>query len=495
MKGYKGLTKKIIANVRLDEHPGLADSWQQVTDEFAGIENYLSSGQAAAAEDGVERVKKRIADLSGKLFDLGRDLHDAGLKSSALVSRIQLVFSELTNELNNARSHALGVFHAPKMLEQIGQSAAKAGVKVPDGVSDGVAKIIEDNANNIDKVLKNIPKFAGKIENGSANFTVSDEKRNRLRDVLVKMLGEEKGEKSCEKLIADIERSCFLQMFKQSVDGSPIMKNMADTLAACLAKREDILSIVKYGFKDDCLDKVRDKVTDKLSKAFVRLLKEPATNNDSLKLGCHLTGIREYESGFVKFRGENLPNGKTPFEYTNLANNPRRRGFCEFLEEKFDQRHVQMRRLVSLLCSMAQGVHGTINDMLANGEGTLEDELCESKHPQALMGDGAVFSGEQAHLDTEKSNYDIDIAENGDVTIKVKVRAQYNLTTLSDDKPDNEAKPGNEKDILAFEGGCVLPLGSSRYEMTIKIPNISDIDLNGEMPDFTISDFQQFRDE
>ena len=225
--------------------------------------------------------------------------------------------------------------------------------------------------------------------------------------------------------------------------------------------------------------KVKAAIMDDLKAALQNSLNK-TSGMTSFVSGMMPQSVREYVKGYVTFNGANIPNAKTEKRFVAEADTEDRRGYAEFLEEKFPEGKITMRQTVSYLCGMALGIAGSIETLLREGkEG--DDNL--------LLGfprnDGK--DKYKTHVVSRNNhpgeNYDITMDDNGDVTIKL---THYAITTVNNITSDS----GEEQNLILLDKQQAR-IGMSKMVVTVKIPNASDAELGDKMPNFEITGFTQ----
>lgn len=209
--------------------------------------------------------------------------------------------------------------------------------------------------------------------------------------------------------------------------------------------------------------------------------------------GYFSQSVREYKMGLVTLDGKNLDLGKTSVRY-NEAYDAEKQGYAEFLHNKFGDGKAQMRRLVSYMCGMADSIGGVIYGMVTDGE-DIDRNLLKGKPKIDLMQDYAngTVSVQAKEIDPEIDNYDIHIADNGDVTIKMKTVIKMRLTDFAM-KPaplDEKGEIAGLSETFTFSKDSIPEISAKQYTATIFIKNQTDEQLQGKMPEFEIKDFAQ----
>ena len=254
----------------------------------------------------------------------------------------------------------------------------------------------------------------------------------------------------------------------------------AETVLAHFEKYPAVLTATNVGFNMDDPAKVKAAIMDDL-KAELQNSLNKTSGMTSLASGMMPQAVREYVKGYVTFNGANIPNAKTEKRFVAEADTEDRRGYAEFLEEKFPEGKIKMRQTVSYLCGMALGIAGSIETLLREGkEGDDNLLLGFPRNEGNVKHNTNVLS----RNNPPGENYDITMDDNGDVTIKL---THYAITTVNNITSDS----GKEQKLILLDSQQAR-IGMSKMVVTVKISNASDADLPGDkMPDFEITGFTQ----
>ena len=474
--------RTVIAEVA-DEYDRIAQRIEngEIPDEKQALKQVLNndglnSRISTATRDTVRTLKKAaVGELKQPLDEVVK-----------LLPKLDRLFTESRNDCVNAFKVAYAEREqqtAINMLENaLRVSATKNGKKahdLPKSIVDGMKKFI---AGNMDKWMEKVETLCKAIEdNGTDGLYFSDTQKTRLKTLLVNVLGSDKAEKAMPGLIDELEGALLSECLLNS---RPLEETLArpriDTILAHLEKHPKVLTAMNVGFNLDNMDKVKKAIMDEMQKDLQTTLTGAGTA--SFSNGMMKQSVREYVKGYVTFNGQPISDAKTEKEFFSEANNYERRGYAEFLEEKFPAGKEKMRQTVSFLCGMALGIGGAIDTLLREGVegddkfllGMPRNEGME-KHSTAIMSRNMnVQAGE---------NYDITMDDDGNVTIKL---THYAVTTI--DSIDHA--PGERQGFLMLDGQQAK-IGLSKMVVTVKVPNVSDADLGDKMPAFEIADLTQ----
>lgn len=328
-----------------------------------------------------------------------------------------------------------------------------------------------------------IVKMAEKLENESSKVLFSTVQKARLEKVVAAYAGKKDAAKLVAKFAAEVETACCQKAFVDSLGNMEWDATRIENLVSHFEKNPGLAKGFVIGFKEDKMKEVKADLKRVMTENFNAAAQRSETEMTSLKTGFMPQSTREYNKGYVTFNGQNLPDGVSGKSFY-LADTDYRKGYCEFLESKFDNRHVQMRRLVSFACGMADGLAGAICTGAFTGSMTNNPELVKS--PQRNSGyylaecKGYIQPGRR----DDRENYDIRIdAKTGDVTIKL-THYETNLFTYH--------MTDGGKTISFSKADKTSPrMATTRMEVTMVIKNASDAELGDKMPEFAITEIKQ----
>ena len=296
------------------------------------------------------------------------------------------------------------------------------------------------------------------------------------------VLGEQKAEKAFPQLISQLEGAFFTELLRdQEVGEVRPLRNRPETVVAHFEKHPDMLKAMNVGFDLGKLDQLKAALKNEIRKDITKGLDPKTSGDTSLASGILPQGVREYNKGIVTFNGENIRNGRDDRTICEHATEPARRGYAEFLEEKFPEGHRKMRQTVSVICGMASGLGGAIDTLLgSNGMEDKEEKLLLGVPRFAGLLNNTVLMPRNRPAG---ENYDITMDDNGDVTIKL---THFAITTLS-----NITNEKGETATFAMMDTQQPIIGMTKMVATVRVPNVPDSALGDGMPDFEITDFVQ----
>ena len=370
----------------------------------------------------------------------------------------------------------------PKIEAMLHDAETKGGFKLPKQFYASIGVNLE---RGIFERLNAFNRMADKLVTDSSKVIFSDNQKSRLKAVIASQAGNETAAKLIDRFVTEIEATCCQHAIDKTTMNEKWDENRIEDLVAHFEKNPGLAKAFVIGFKEDRLEEVKADLKKVMCECFESSMTLPLTNMRTLEPGFMPLAIREYNKGYVTFNGKTLPDGVSgrPFQ---LADSDARKGYCEFLEEKFDSQHVQMRRLVSFVCGMSDGLSGAINTGAFTGTGGMTNNPDLVKSPQRSSGyyenecKGNIISANR----DKRDNYDIRIDDKtGDVTIKFP---HYETTCLiSYTAEDGKIVPFAKADKNFPD------MATTRMEVTMVITNKSDDELGDKIPDFNITEIKQ----
>lgn len=323
---------------------------------------------------------------------------------------------------------------------------------------------------NVDRFCRILAK------NGDAALHFNDDQKARLKALIVRALGAEKAEQALPKLINELETAFFAECLDDK-SGERNVQNRPETVLAHFEKHPDVFKVMNVGLDTSRMAQVKTAIKAEMDVQLANVLKKPPTDMASISSGMMPQSVREYNMGYVTFNGQNLHYGRTGRQFA-LADNSERRGYAEFLEEKFNDAHVKMRQTVSFVCGMALGLGGAIDAILREGVPGNADLVTGMPINNCLTNHNTNIMPGARHPD---DNYDIAIADNGDVTVKLThyFTATVNMLISDDGKLTS----------LSMLNGQSPTISLSKMTATVKITNATDAELGDNMPQFEVTDF------
>ena len=281
-----------------------------------------------------------------------------------------------------------------------------------------------------------------------------------------------------ETVALRLEKALSDQTFYELVDDSNA-KNVIDEKIAAFESSEDLQSLLTISFDSKLSKKeIEDELANLIKSSFQECNALKSGMRSFNEDGLHTQCMREAEGGgSCPVNGIEVPDRPQQLSSYNQAGYGSLKGralaYAEIILNRFDEQHIGMRKMVTLLTGMADGVHGIIGDAFNLKPGKLVDE--SKTRPMIIAKTGAIVQDGQKDL----NSYAISIADNGDVTVKV-VKVERNELCLV----------GGLKCGMKMDGRAPA-ISVSRFEVTVTIPNQTDAELNGGMPKFTVTDFKQ----
>ena len=384
----------------------------------------------------------------------------------------------------NVFKQAFAERETPKLTERFHGAESQGKFKLPAQFYDSISVNLKNHLfEGVDAFEQLAAKLGTESERSKVSF--SDDQKKRLKAVISQQAGEETASRLIDRFVAEIETICLNNAVTSTVKNQQWDGNFIEGLVAHFEKYPGLAKAFALGFKEDRLDEVKADLAKVMTASFANNMQKRVPSLSTLEPGFMPQAIREYNKGYVTFNGEPLRDGVSGKLFME-ANNDERKGYCEFLEEKFDDQHVQMRRFVSFVCGMADGLSGAINTGAFTGTGGMTNNPDLVKSPQRSSGyyenecKGNIISANR----DKRDNYDIRIDDKtGDVTIKF---THYETTCLiSYTAEDGKIVPFAKADKNFPD------MATTRMEVTMVITNKSDDELGDKIPDFNITEIKQ----
>jgi hypothetical protein len=296
-----------------------------------------------------------------------------------------------------------------------------------------------------------------------------------------------KADRMLKRFIDQFETAFFADQVAEPKDYGRMKETSPALVFNHFKSNPEALRSLETGFRLDTDEDVAT-VKNAIKKKFTEGLNKGLANKDpksftSLVTGLMPQAVREYCVGYVTFKGQNIPNAQLGTDFPQLMRDGGkdesvRNGYAEFLEKTFDAGHKKMRQMVSFACGMADGFGGEIDSLIDHGG---ENANLKAPPRDNFQAKGSIIVPGERHPD---DNYNIEIADNGDVKIT--------LTRVLQNKAAN----------LVGEGGIYSPqtisqsvkgpiLAEVKVLATMTIKNASDAELGDQMPEFTIDSIRQ----
>ena len=361
-------------------------------------------------------------------------------------------------------------------------STRKNDFSIPKGVTDNLQAAFMNRPFETMENLKVMCKHIAKHGDEGLRFT--DAHKATLRDILAK--SEAVGEQKADKVLADIVEkfeNAFFSEWLLHPDDAAREFSRPDLVVDYFNAHPEAVSVFRPGFNldgDNALEELKSAVKDQMTADIQKLLNEKdPTKLQSLASGIMPQSVREYNSGYVTVNGEKIPPAKLGLNFQfGLADTPDRKGYAEFLETTFDADHKKMRQMVSYSCGMALGLGGAIAAQFMDGGEKSHINGASLKQ----LGENLGMTVNHGDLSPE-ANYDIVIADNGDVTIKATCFQWNKVAGLTTDE-----RTYNLSDLTSNKSPV---FGGLKITATMKITNASDAALGENMPDFEIINISQ----
>lgn len=481
-------------NATQDPLAGLRQVITTAAADLEAIAQRIKNGEITDEREAVDKVIYNANDLklTTKFEDVLRNLYKASAGKPGLgevrkvLDNVKSRLVREQDELGKTFVAALADREFPRIQEKISAASNEVAKNTgkPLDISNEVVSnlkryIVQFRFNGLDSIDKFIEVLK---KNGDSSLHFNDDQKARLKNQLVTVLGEQKAEKAFPQLISQLEGAFFTELLRdQEVGEVRPLRNRPETVVAHFEKHPDMLKAMNVGFDLGKLDQLKAALKNEIRKDITKGLDPKTSGDTSLASGILPQGVREYNKGIVTFNGENIRNGRDDRTICEHATEPARRGYAEFLEEKFPEGHRKMRQTVSVICGMASGLGGAIDTLLgSNGMEDKEEKLLLGVPRFAGLLNNTVLMPRNRPVG---ENYDITMDNNGDVTIKL---THFAITTLS-----NITNEKGETATFAMMDTQQPIIGMTKMVATVRVPNVPDSALGDGMPDFEITDFVQ----
>ena len=437
---------------------------------------------------------KAFDSVTQKLGELVRSMHGKCAKGvDDPLKKVVTALGQVSNTcITKGKECGMSAFRdgfvareTPRIAKLLHDAETEGKFKLPKKFFDTL--IAKNLYSNMFDGVKTFESMAAKLKTDSSFLLFNKDQKARLEKLVAFYTGNPAAGKLVEAFASDVETSCCKLAYIATQNNAPWDGERIENLVKHFEKYPDAAKGFVVGFKEDRLEDVKADLKNVMTLNFNAAIQRPEFNSGggimmtSLKSGLMPQSTREYNRGYVTFNGQNLPDGVTGKKY-HCSDTSSRDGFCEFLESRFDDEHVQMRRFVSFVCGMADGFIGAISTGAFTGNMENNPELLKS--PTRLSKDYMDCKTMiQADARDARDNYDISIAENGDVTIKL---VHYEGNTLAHYTDENDK-------IVSFDtgAGSSALMATTRIEATMVIKNAADAQLGENIPEFAITDIKQ----
>ena len=385
-------------------------------------------------------------------------------------------------ELGNAFARAFSERETPRTSEKLAAAseAAKKNtgkpLEIPAEFAAGMKVYIEMSPF---QALENIDKFCMRLaKHGDSALHFDDGQRARLKKLLADAMGEKKAETALPKIVEELENAFYAECLNEGMrGGGNALAGRPEALLRLLEEKPDVVKSMVVGFDMSKVADIKAAIKAEMDADLAAVCAASNTTMTSIASGMMPQSVREYHTGYVTVNGQPLPIAKTNKEFA-LAGNVERRGYAEFLEEKFQEGRRKMRQMVSFVCGMALGLSGAVEHLLQNGRPGYDKILLGAPRVKA-QNHGAILI--QGSLDP-RDNYDITEDEEGNVTIKLTHYATTGLINLI---------IGNDVISCAKIDRSQPKVSEVKITAILKITNATDAELGDAMPHFEITDFTQ----
>ena len=406
-----------------------------------------------------------------------------------LATSVANEYNELYDTYKEALAKDMAASARPRLLGAAHTAGMNSGrqVVIPPAIMDNLEGIIRENPfdrfDNINKLCDRLEKY------GDSALRFNNDQKAALKALVEQTFGKgAKAEKMLNRLIDRFETSFFAEQLNNPSDFGKAKTTSPEIVVKHMQDHPDALRTLEAGFRLDTEEDVAT-VKNTLKKKLADDLKEclkitDVTQVRSLSTGLMIQSLREYKAGFVTLDGQNIPNAQlgTPFPLLIKGNDtdyPAQKGYAEFLEKTFDNGHKKMRQLVSFVCGQADGLYGVIDHLVNHGG---ENSNLRGVPRLDLANKGTVVISPD-RLPGDK--YNLEIADNGDVTITMTYQVRNKVTNLMGN--DGMFNPPDFKGT-SYDG---LVLGETKMTVRMTIRNASDEELGNKTPEFTIDDIRQ----
>ena len=490
------------ANLPDDTLDGLREATGRLAQKMTALRDRLSSGELTDRKQ-ICWLLFRDAGV-GNLADVVRDTIVLPLSGAAnrnpAVAEFCRYFADLAesvageyNELHDAYTAALAKDMAASAKTKLQTAEHEAGLKfggkveIPAAIMDNLEKIIERNPFVF---MDNITTFCTQLEEyGDKALRFNNDQKAALKALVEQTFGKgAKAEKMLNRLIDRFETSFFAEQLDDPFDFGKAKTPRPEMVVKHLQANPEVLGALEAGFRLDTEEDVatvKNTLKKKLADDFDGCLKiADPTNLRGLSTGLMIQSLREYRTGYVTIDGRNIPNAQLGTPYPQLIKTsekdyPAQKGYAEFLEKTFDNRHKKMRQLVSFVCGQADGLYGVIDHLVNHGG---ENSNLRGV-PRTSLGEKGTVVVAADRLPGD--GYNLEIADNGDVTITMTYHVRNKVSNLIGN--DGMFNPPDFKGS-SYDG---LVLGETKMTVKMTIRNASDEELGKNAPEFSIDDIRQ----
>ena len=391
-------------------------------------------------------------------------------------------------ELNNATDKMVDSFRSMVAGKNVGElhtellaAGKNTGYNPPSSAKDQMEKFISC-ADNPFKAISQLEGLIKDVADGVASLDI--DRGTELKTALENKWGmSAKTTNVYDTLVDELKGGIFSKALQGAVlprRNYANVKTLAGTLVDVMIANPKFIDTLDLRIKPDRLEDAKAMIKNFLHTEFKNMpVSAEKQNAFDPETGIFSLSIREYNFGYVKQNGKNLPKAaKVP----RLGNKDRKSeeddAYIETLEGMFDSKHRKMRSAVSMLCSMTNGIVGGISSIVgginianAKPEMRMSDKVPNDLTMETKLG---MTMNQRGKIDF----HDISVAKNGDVTIKLVHHRQWLLSSdlMGNAYPYSPAMPG------------------VRFEVTVNIKAQSDDELGDNPPEFTVTEVKQSPD-
>ena len=433
-------------------------------------------------------VEKKIAMPLGEAAKSNPAIAEFKNYIKAHFTDVKTAYDKLAATYRSAVAHDMAEILKAKLIGAAHEYgiANNKETSVPKPVLDNIEEFLQTGT--FDRI-ENIEKFCAKLEKyGDAALRFNAEQKAEMKKLVDQTFGPgPKADKLLQRFIDQFELSFFADQVNTVSDYGNEPTTAPEIVLGHFKANPEALRYLETGFKldtDEDVAAAKTAIKGNFTASLNKFLADTNPKNlTSLVSGIMPQSVREYNVGFVTFNGQNIPRAQLGTDFPQLIkdgdkDDSVRNGYAEFLEKTFDAEHKKMRQIVSFACGMAEGFGGEIDSLIDHGG---ENVNLKSIPRDKLLENGSVIAPAGRHRD---DNYNIEIADNGDVKITFTHFIQNKVTTLI-----GESGMYAPRGISSSIQGPIL--GEVKVVASMTIKNASDAELGDAMPQFTIDDIRQ----
>ena len=491
----------------------LAELRQAITEvkgKFKTVKSELSSGALNGdREKAYERLfRVNLGGIHQAVEKIVRGLRDVAAQNPAIEEFRQYLAAHISqggvvyDRLTRTYQEAVALDMTESAKARLVAAAHEGGVKnnssgeIPAAILDNVDKFLA--VAPFDRIKK-LEKFCECLERGgSANLRFTAEQKAELGAMVEQAFGKgPKADKVLARLVEQFEASFFAEQMLNPTDFVKNPPTGPGFIVGYFKAHPAAFDVFDPGLKLGTPEEVaaaKDAIKNKMVADLNKCLALPdGSGVCSLASGLFPQGVREYNVGYVTFNGGNIPNAEYGTKFPQLNSDcdiPERKGYAEFLEKTFGAGYTKMRQMVSFVCSMANGLGGTIDSMVDHGDDCLKGLSRVALSDINTYG-FALSSGERS----PDENYNIEVDGSGNYKITFTHFIQNSVSSIMNVEKDEkgevtDVKTYNSK-LISHMKDCTI-LGRTKLVVTMTVTNASDAELGaGQMPEFSIDNIVQ----